>query len=323
MIRKTLPPELQDYYNDIELDGYPKGELLKTINCLLFKIMLYRLPDMYQVNGKNSPIYIYYFSTGKRRPTVNCTDILGGVMKYNEETKKATTNYPIAFINAIACVLFKRWNAFTVCTDNKGMFNDGDTVENFQLSLKNVAYNNIEAVKFIQTLPTTDNDNIYAIGVSLGALTMSAMLGIEDVYTKAVIILGGCPLDELIATSDEGMVRGFFEKMVQLYGGVEQAKAKLKEAITTTNEVFKYIPHGSTIVMAMSNGDTSVPSEYQKKLIYLIAPAEIVILKYRTWIGKIFKALKNGHYQTLLYYPYLVYRSIKFLSEKKGEETDE
>lgn len=316
MIRQTLPENLKEYYNDIELEGYPKGELLKTINCLLFKIYLYRLPDMYQVNDKNFPIYIYYFSTGKHRPTVNCTDILGGIMKYNEETKKVTTNYPIAFINAIACILFKRWNAFTVCTDNKGMFNDGNTAENFQLSLKNVAYNNIEAVKFIQTLPTTDNDNIYAIGVSLGALTMSAMLGIEDAYKKAVIILGGYPIDELITTSDEGMVRGFFERMVQLYGGVEQAKNKIKESIMTTNEVFKYIPQGSTIVMAMPNNDTSVPSKYQKKLIYLIAPAEIVILKYRKWIGKIIKALENGHYQTLLYYPYLIYRSLKFLSKE-------
>jgi len=316
MIRDTLPKDLKEYYNDIELDGYPMGVLLKTINCLFFKIMLYRLPDMYQVNDKNSPIYIYYFSTGKKCPTVNCTDILGGVMKYNEETGKATTNYPIAFINAICCVLFKRWNAFTVCTDNKGMFNDGDTAENFQLSLKNVAYNNIEAVKFIQTLSTTDNDRIYAIGVSLGALTMSAMLGIEDAYKKAVIILGGYPLDELIATSDEGMVKGFFERMVQLYCGIEQAKLKIKEAITVTNEVFKYIPQKSTIVMAMPNNDTSVPSEYQKKLIYLIVPAEIVLLRYIKWVGQVFKMFENGHYQALLYYPYLIYRSLKFLSKE-------
>lgn len=318
MIRENLPDNLKDYYDDIELEGYPKGELLKTINCLFFKIMLYRLPDMYQVNGKDSPIYIYYFSTGKTRPTVNCTDILGGVMKYNEETHKATTNYPIAFINAIACVLFKRWNAFTVCTDNKGMFNDGDTAENFQLALKNVAYNNIEAVKFIQTLPTTDNDNIYAIGVSLGALTMCAMLGIEDAYKKAVIILGGYPLDELIATSDEGMVRGFFERMVQLYHDVEQAKLKLKESITPSNEVFKYIPPKTTLVIAMPTDDTSVPSIYQKQLIYLINPAELVLMRYIKWIGKIFKIFTNGHYQALVYYPYLVYRSIKYLS-KKGD----
>jgi len=315
MIRNNLPEDLKEYYNDIELEGYPQGELLKIINFVFFKLYLYRLPDMYRVNEKNQPIYIYYFSTGKRRPTVNCTDILGGVMKYNEETKKATVNYPIAFINAIACVLFKRWNAFTVCTDNKGMFNDGDSPENFQLALKNVAYNNIEAVKFVQTLSTTDNDHIYAIGVSLGALTMSAMLGIEDAYKKAVIILGGYPLDEIIATSSEGMVRGFFNRMYELYAGDEiTVMDEIKEAIMNSNDVFAYIPH-RTILLIATTGDTSIPDIYQDNLKELIQPKEYFQIKYSKLLAKL-SFFRNGHYQALAYYPYLIYKSLKFLSKE-------
>ena len=44
------------------------------------------------------------------------------------------------------------------------MFDEGDTNENFALSLQQIAYNNIQAVRFVQTLATTDVNNIFAVG---------------------------------------------------------------------------------------------------------------------------------------------------------------
>jgi hypothetical protein len=314
MIRENLPDDLKEYFNDIDdVNPFEYGvcEKLHETNYFLFKITLYRLKDLYQVNSKDEPIYVYYLSTGKKRPTVNCTDILGGVMKWKDEEKRAVANYPIGFINAIACVLFKRWNAFVVCTANKKMFSDGDTAENFALSLKNVAYNNIQAVRFVKTLETTDCDKIYSIGVSLGALTLEGVFGIEDSYKKAVIILGGYPLTSIIATSDEGMVKGFFDRMIQLYGDSNTAIQKIREAIAPIEDVYTYAPGNDIMQIRMEDGDTSVPSAYQKEYSLQANVAEIVKLPYR----KIFaiKDLKNGHYQTLLYYPYLIYRSLKFL----------
>jgi hypothetical protein len=110
------------------------------------------------------------------------------------------------------------------------------------------------------------------------------------------------------------MVRDFYNTMFAYYGtGAEEA---IRFAITNTEEVFKYIPQKTTLVVAMTSGDTSVPSEYQKKLIYLIIPQELVLLNYKKWIAKLFKMFENGHYQALLYYPYLIYRSIKFLAKE-------
>jgi hypothetical protein len=316
MIRNTLPCNLKEYYGEIEGKELPKEELLQVKNFWLFKICLYRLPDMYKVNGKDNPIYIYYFSVGKKRPTVQVTDILGGTMKYDEVKKKANTNYPIAFINAIICVLFKRWNAFTVCTDNKGMFNDGDTPENFQLSLKNVVYNNLQTLKFIKTLSTTDTEHIYSIGVSLGALVMAGVYGIEDSYKKAVIILCGYPLEEIIATSDEGMVRNFYVRMTNIYGSGGLQTTMIRVAIVNSNEVYEYIPKNSIMQIRMNRNDTSIYSYTQESFYILTQPKEEVYLYYRKWLGKIHKIFKNGHYQTLLYYPYLMYRTIKFLSKE-------
>ena len=322
MIRETLPNNLKEYYGELEGKELPEVEVLQVKNFLLFKIYLYRLPDMYKVNGKDNPIYVYYFSVGKKRPTVQVTDILGGTMKYDEVKKKANTNYPIAFINAIVCVLFKRWNAFTVCTDNKGMFNDGDTPENFQLSLKNVVYNNLQTLRFIKTLPTTDTEHIYSIGVSLGALVMSGVYGIEDSYKKAVIILCGYPLVDIIVTSGEGMVLHFYYRMVGLSDTnldielrEKLAQEHIKEAIQNSNEVYKYIPKNSIMQISVNRNDTSICSYTQDNFATLVEPKERVIIYYRGWIGKIHKIFKNGHYQTLLYYPYLMYRTIKFLSK--------
>lgn len=310
MIRANLPDYLKDYFNDLDtaVPLYRIEELHKT-NYFLFTITLYRLEDLYKIKDKDEPIYVYYLSTGKKRPTVNCTDILGGVMKWKEDQKRAVANYPIAFINALACVLFKRWNAFIVCTANKKMFDDGDTPENFALSLKNVAYNNIQAVRFVKTLETTDCDKIYAIGVSLGALTMEGTYAIEDAYKKAVIIIGGYPLTSIIAESEEGMVRGFYNRMVALYG--DNAQQKISEAIREIETVYQYAPGQGIFQILMSDGDTSVPSRYQLQYKNTVFPKETLELKYRKMfaVGE----LKNGHYQTLLYYPYLIYRTLKFL----------
>ena len=316
MIRNTLPNNLKEYYGEIEGKELPEVEVLQIKNFFLFKLTLYRLPDMYKVNGKDNPIYFYYFSVGKKRPTVQVTDILGGTMKYDEIKKKANTNYPIAFINAIVCVLFKRWNAFTVCTDNKGMFNDGDTPENFQLSLKNVVYNNLQTLKFIKTLPTTDTEHIYSIGVSLGALVMSGVYGIEDSYKKAVIILCGNPLFEIIKTSDEGMVRNFWTRMTTLYGNSFDAGYRLEIATRNSNDVFYYIPKNTILQIKVDREDTSIANYTQNWFSDLVQPKETIIIKYRKWLGRIHKIFKNGHYQTLLYYPYLMYRTIKFLSKE-------
>lgn len=318
MIRINLPEYLKQYYGELEnVDCSNIADLLQIKNFFFFKLYLYRLPDMYKVNDKDSPIYVYYFSVGKKRPTVQVTDILGGTMKWDEKKKKANTNYPIAFINAIICILFKRWNVYVVCTDNKGIFNDGDTPENFQLALKNVVYNNLQALKFIKAFPTTDIDHIYAIGVSLGALTMAGVYGIEDSYKKAVLILCGHPLSTIISESDEGMVRNFWTRIMKLYNGNSMwTWNELQKALKNSEDVFKYIPENTILQVRVDKEDTSIPNCTQLWFNNWVKPKETIIIKYRKWLGRIHKIFKNGHYQTLLSYPFLMYRTIKFLSKE-------
>lgn len=317
MIRENLSNDLKEYFNDIDsVSDFSQCEVLQKINFLFFTLTLYKLPDLYKVLDKEEPIYVYSLTIGKKkRPVVNCTDILGGMFKWNNATKHATANFPIAFINAIACILFKRWNAYVLTTYNRGMFTDGTTAENFALSLKNVAYNNIQAVRFIKTLPTTDCDKIYSIGVSLGALTMEGVYAMEDSFKKSVVILGGYPLTSIIATSDEGMVKGFYERMIALYGDNVIAITKIREAIAPIEDVFTFAPSEGLMQIRMEDGDTSVPSEYQKQYSEELNIKEIVKLPYKNWIAKIHKELVNGHYQTLLWYPYLIYKSLKFLGK--------
>lgn len=318
MIRPNLPEDLKSYFAELDtVSDFSQCEVMEKINYLLFTLTLYKLPDMYKVLGKDNPIYVYSLTIGKKaRKTVNCTDILGGVFKYNDLTKHVTANYPIAFINAICCILFRRWNAFILTTNNKGMFDDGDTAESFALSLKNIAYNNIQVVRFIKTLPTTDINNIYAIGVSLGALTMIDVYAIEDSYKKVVIILGGTPIDEIIFNSSEGMVRNFYNRINSLYISKSITQTKITEAVAPFDKAVQYANGSGMSIITVTSGDTSIPSDTQKKLIVLCKPIDIVSITYNKTLAKI-KKLSNGHYQALIWYPYLVYRSIKFLSKKE------
>ena len=319
MIRQNLPEDLKTYFGELDNPTYDfsKCEVMERINYLLFTLTLYKLPDMYKVRATDSPVYVYSLTIGKKaRKTVNCTDILGGVFKYNDLTKHVTANYPIAFINAICCVLFRRWNAFILTTNNKGMFDDGDTAENFALSLKNIAYNNIQVVRFIKTLPTTDVNNIYAIGVSLGALTMIDVYAIEDSYKKVVVILGGTPINEIIFSSSEGMVKNFYNRMINLYGTERRAQTKITEVVAPFDKAVQYADGKGMSVITVTSGDTSIPSNTQKQLIFKCKPTDIVVINYNKTLAKI-KKLANGHYQSLCYYPYLIYRSIKFLSKKE------
>ena len=108
MIRNNLPEDLKKYFGELDtIYDFSQCEVMERINYIFFTLTLYKLPDLYKVLGKDSPIYVYSLTIGKKpRKVVNCTDILGGVFKYNDLTKHVTANYPIAFINAVCCVLF-------------------------------------------------------------------------------------------------------------------------------------------------------------------------------------------------------------------------
>lgn len=330
MIRSTLPDDLREYYNDLDnvFWDFDKVEVLEKKKGLfgLYTRYLYKLPDAYEVLGKKDDIYIYHYSKGKKRPTIICAPILGGKMKLKDN--KWSGNFPIAMINAWVFVVCKGWNALIVCTNNKGLFTDGDTPENFELSLKNVAYNNIQALQYIKTLPETDDDKIYALGVSLGALTMIAMAGIEDSIQAVVGILGGGPLAKVISVSTEGSVRKFFARLQEnLNVDADQAQQALMVAIKTdTVRLGYYVPDG-TAYMILAEGDTSVDTKCQYILLDAVEPKDHFVNKmpkYFGWLAwfkdkpgfldKISQG-SNGHYLTILLYPYLLYKTIAFFHD--------
>jgi len=326
MIRNTLPNDLKEYYNDIDNVSWDTDKVV----CLekkkgflgLYTRYLYLLPDAYEVLGKKQDIFIYHYTQKKKRPTIICAPILGGKMKKKDGKWKGS--FPIATINAWIFSVFKRWNALVVCTDNKAMFTDGDTPENFELALKNVAYNNIQAIQFIKTLDETDHDKIYALGVSLGALTMCCMAGIEDTIKASVLILGGGPLSIVISQSTEGSVRKFFERFKKSHNLTdEQATLALNEHLkTNTTRLGKYIPDG-TSMMILSECDTSVVTDSQKKLLEVVKPREYFLNKlpkYFQWLSIFSSKASNGHYLTAALYPFLIFKTMLFLHKVRREK---
>ena len=329
MIRSTLPKDYQDYYNDIDTTTWNMDKVV----CLekkkgflgLYTRYLYQLPDAYNVLGESEDIYVYHYNTGKKRPTILCAPILGGDIKWNGKRFKGS--FPVAKLNALIFTIFKRWNSVVVCTNNQTMFDNGTTPANFELALKNVTYNNLQALQFIKKQSVTIPEKIYALGVSLGALTMTVMTSIDDTISACALVLSGGPISKIVPTSTESAVVRFATKMKSdLNLTTEELEVELHKHIKTDTFILaKYIPNGITMqVLALY--DTSVSTDAQKMLWGHLAPSVYVINKlgnYFQWM-KWFKGkgcldelhkCSNGHYLTFLLYPYLIYKVMKFFHD--------
>ena len=333
MIRDTLPDDLKDYYNDLDNTfwDYDKVECLeKKIGLLgLYTRYLYKLPDAYEVLGKKDDIFIYHYSQKKIRPTIICSPILGGKMKITDSGRWKGF-FPIAKMNAWFFSIFKRWNVLIVCTDNNALFADAETPEKFELSLKNIAYNNIQALQYIKTLPETDKNKIYALGVSLGAITMCCITGIDDSIKAAALVLGGGPLSPVISKSVENGVREFFERLKKnLNADDETVKEALMISIKSDPIRLGYYIPDDTAFMILSECDISVSTACQKILLEVVKPKRYFINKipklfqWLSWfkgkpgfLDKISK-LKNGHYITAVLYPILLIMTLLFFHEKR------
>jgi hypothetical protein len=330
MIRATLPPSLHDYYNDIDTVEWDMSavSILEKKKFLfgLFTRTLYRIPDAYHVRNKQEDIYVYHYTVGKKRPTVFCAPILGGDLKQHPDGKYKGS-FPIAKLNAFLFSLINRWNCVIVCTNNKALFDDSNTPQEFELELKNVAYNNIQTVQFIKSLPDTDIDKIYAIGVSLGGLTVTCMSAIEDSFKIAVIIMAGSPLSYVIAHSTENSVKRFFTRLMRDMSltHTELANDLQKHIITDPFILSTYIPN-DTAFMVIAEHDTSVPTISQKQLWGHVKPNECWINKFpkyfqwlswfegKGWLSNLAR-LANGHYLTVFAYPYVIIRSMLFFKK--------
>jgi len=321
MIRKNLNLTLKQYYSDmvIEPNFLDEVEVLekKKIFFGLLTRTLYELPDRYKIFGELDPIYIYEYRPiwSKVKKVVICAPILGGEIEYKKGKYKG--DFPIAKANAIACALFKRWTSIVVCTNNSKLFDDGKDPATFEMSIRNVAYNNIETLRWLE-LKYGKDITIYGLGVSLGALTMGALHGIDDSIEKSVLILGGGPLYTVISNSKEGKVVKFYERMVALYNDRTKAEKALKENIVTDPYILgKIIPDNKTLLV-IAQKDNSVPTTCQRNLIKVMRPKEVISVNYPKWFkffGRFNRDFSNGHYLTLILYPYLIYKTFKFFKD--------
>lgn len=325
-VRKTLPEGIRNYYDDIDqvdvFDWPDKVEKLEVKKYFfgLYKRTLYRLPDAYKVDGQRKDIYVYHYTVGKnKRPTVICNPILGG--KLEEKDGKYKHSFDVAEMMAFFVAGIRRWNALIVGTDNAAIFRASDTPLGFEFALKNVVYNNIQAIQFVKTLKNTDVNNIFAMGASLGGLTVTIMTAIEDSIKSAIIIVAGGPLCEVITQSVQGLCDEYTKRMMKVFDMTrEQVAEMLRETlITDTLELGKNIPD-DTAFMVTAEKDVSVPTENQKKLVDVVKPAEhhhLKFTKYFTWLGKAKKKLKDGHYLAFGGAPYFMIRAIWFMSKRR------
>jgi len=181
------------------------------------------------------------------------------------------------------------------------------TLQQFDENLRNVSIIHRQAIDFAigylhddLNLSELDTTEVYAMGVSLGAITLSGLSVMEPKISKSVIVMGGCDVGEILTTSKEPSVKRNVDALCQHYY-IERAdlRAEIRRIVKTDNAKLLYamaatqgeIPDWK-YRMVVSLIDTQVPTRAQKKLRRLIGGKKLYI--------------PTGHYTAAIFLPLIL-----------------
>ncbi len=120
-----------------------------------------------------------------------------------------------------------------------------------------------------EVIPKLDPNQIYAMGVSLGAIRMPYFIASEPRVKKGAIIMGGGGLPDLLTESEETSViayRNYQYKNNRFVPGKEAFRAVIKQFwFMDPLELVSYI-HPNRISQAITIGDNVVPTSLQYML---------------------------------------------------------
>lgn len=216
-----------------------------------------------------------------------------------------------------ALVVHRSKNLFNLDFEGKTI---EDTLHQLDRNIQDVAIRHRQAIAFaldylntkfcvkndIWELGNVSRDEVYAVGVSLGGITLSGLSVIEPLIKKAVIVMGGGDVAEILTTSKEPKVKRNVDALCASFKiSREDLRAKIRKVLQSDN--FKMIYkkaylEGSTdswkYRMVISLIDTQVPTRTQLRLQRLIGCDALYI--------------PTGHYVAAVFLPMIMWYAYRF-----------
>ncbi|MGE0709343.1 MAG: alpha/beta hydrolase family protein [Planctomycetota bacterium] len=159
-------------------------------------------------------------------------------------------------------------------------------------------------IDWLVAQPDVDPARIGALGVSMGGLVTSILVGVEPRLRCAVIALAGAPLSELVTQSDEARVLRYVSERAErgVYG---EELAERVQAAVPSDPLALAPSRRMPVLQVLAARDTSVPTAAQEQLWQALGRPERIVLP-------------TGHVSTLVYAPWLAEACADWLEAKLG-----
>jgi hypothetical protein len=194
---------------------YNEAELLETKKFQGVTRHLYKLPDIVKIHDIDSPVYFYHYEpidTKSKKSIFISYPILGGKLVHHNggykfeggETAQVAAWYGTKILGM---------HSIVVVTDNTILFNPLYDPSNMRLELENVYLNHMQMQDFLKNsgwFEKMDWNDVHHFGISLGALTAITVAGLSKVYSTVTAVVGGAPLSDIFAYSQEQPVKDYF-----------------------------------------------------------------------------------------------------------------
>lgn len=256
--------------------SYRNAELVETRNVFGVRRHLYKLPDAVRIHEVNSPVYFYHYEPSSvrkdrslKKGLVISYPLLGGKMVFKDDGTSEFKDKLSQFV-AYYCTQVHGANSIVVATDNKAIFNPSYTPHDIKMELENVVLNHKQVHDFIKNsgwFENIDVTKVHHIGMSLGALTSILVVAFTQWYNSLSAVVGGAPLADIMAYSEERLVKDYFEgAMWNMDLTREKLIKKLQEKLGTidTEEAIQMI-ETDKLRLVVALFDDSVPNNIFKK----------------------------------------------------------
>jgi len=242
-----------------------------------------------------------------RKPTtiVVCLQILGGT-----DVVSKIIAYYFALKGYPALIVHRSRELFKLNLDNELL---EDTLKEFNENIRNVSIIHRQAIDFVlwylseeSELPQVDKESVYAVGVSLGGITLSSLAAVDDKISKSIIVMAGGDVGEVLTTSKEGSVNRNIDTLCKQY---EISRDELRAALR------KYVTYGnSKVIYSVGATDGFIP-EWKYRMFVSLFDRDVPTKTQHT-LRKLLNCktiyLPTGHYTAAIFLPFILWYSRRF-----------
>lgn len=279
--------ELLEYYS------YPKQQIEADVEKIgekkRYVVERIEFPSALNVLGtENIKIDFYVQKKAGKFPTILVLPISGGI----DFTVRG-------FVKLFAS------NGFNCAVVHNRHINldDTKTAEDVENYFRQTVLDNRQILDYLVERKEVDGDRLGCLGLSLGGIRASMIVGVDERLKCAVIGLAGGSIADINLLSDKKEIRKYMEELIEMGISSEIIYAELFDKVITDPLRLAQYVDARNVLMLTAMFDRVVPRKCCDQLWKAMGKPEVVYLL-------------SGHYGSFLYLPYAERKSLSFFKEK-------